>query len=1020
MTDATGTTTYGYDANGDVTSQALVATGGLSNETTSYTYYTTGALDTVVYPSYSGHSDPSVTYTYDQDGQMASSTDWLGNEVSFAHDTDNNTTAQDNDVSTSNPSGTSNTAFAYDNADLLSSTTTTLAQSCGGSETLTQSFSGSSGSRNADAQVTSDSNTYSGSCSGQTNSTYHYSYDTAGNVTYEGTSAQGSSPSTFGYDPSGDPTTFSSERAGTTDTYTQAFDSAGEVTSQTPVSGSGGTTSAYSYDTLGDQTATSGSANAISTYNAAGQLASFTSGNTSTAYTENGEGLVSATSSTTTNSPTWASPSDVDSTDKLNAISCVSASFCAAADDAGDVLTYNGTTWTSPSHVDGSNDLDAISCASSTFCVAVDTSGNAAVYSGSPPAWSSASDVDGSRSIDAISCPTTTFCAAVDASGHTLTDTSGAWLHPDNDGSNDLDAISCASSTFCVAVDTSGNAIVWNGSWGTASDVDGSRSIDAINCPTITFCAGADASGHTLTDSSGTWLHPDTDSSNDLDAVSCATSTFCVAVDTSGNAVVWNNGSWSTPSDVDSTRGLRAVSCASGSYFCGAVDNSGYAVTYDGGNWSASSDIDSTHILHAVSCPSTTLCAAVDGSGRVVVATATTSTTTSQLTWDNTDALAAASPVDSLPAVLSDGTDDYVYGPTGTPVEAVVLSTSTPTYLTYDPSNNSWTVANQSGDLSGFWGYDAYGSPLFGTAQSPFGYAGQYTDPATGFGDDRARLYEPTTGTYTTRDPAFAATDTAYTYANGDPVDGSDPTGLCSDGPTFLVPGPCHWSSSTWVNSAQSQIRSQYAGGGFSIIRGVEGVTDFYESAANTVVSGATLGHVHIPISFPCIGGWVTEAGELYAFVGLGLLGVGELDAPAALEGASDVSDIGVSVATGDGASSAPASLVRMVAGDESQADIFNELKALTFETGNEHALVTLSSGEQAIVSGGEQGIYDMDIENLVAHTHPYQLPAQGVSDVDYGALHQLGQESSILLEHGQEISFGVNDPQYLKLFGDM
>ena len=80
---------------------------------------------------------------------------------------------------------------------------------------------------------------------------------------------------------------------------------------------------------------------------------------------------------------------------------------------------------------------------------------------------------------------------------------------------------------------------------------------------------------------------------------------------------------------------------------------------------------------------------------------------------------------------------------------------------------------------------------------------------------------------------------------------------------------------------------------------------------------------------------------------------------------------------------------------------------------------MTLSSGDQAILSGGAEGITNMDIENLVAHVHPYQLPGQGVSDADYGALNQLGQESSILFEHGQEIPFGVNDARYLKLFGD-
>ena len=40
-----------------------------------------------------------------------------GRQVTFAHDSDGNTTGQDNNVSSTNPNGTSRTAFSYDNAD---------------------------------------------------------------------------------------------------------------------------------------------------------------------------------------------------------------------------------------------------------------------------------------------------------------------------------------------------------------------------------------------------------------------------------------------------------------------------------------------------------------------------------------------------------------------------------------------------------------------------------------------------------------------------------------------------------------------------------------------------------------------------------------------------------------------------------------------------------------------------------------------------------------------------------------
>jgi RHS repeat-associated protein len=143
-------------------------------------------------------------------------------------------------------------------------------------------------------------------------------------------------------------------------------------------------------------------------------------------------------------------------------------------------------------------------------------------------------------------------------------------------------------------------------------------------------------------------------------------------------------------------------------------------------------------------------------------------TVTSQLTWDTNG---------SLSLVLSDGTNDYIYGPGTTPVEEVSLSTSTPTYMTYTASDSSWLTTNSAGDETGFWGYDAFGNLAFGTPTSPLGYGGQYTDPSTGFSNMRARWYGPQTGTFTTRDAAFASTDTAYTYAGDDPVNNTDPTG---------------------------------------------------------------------------------------------------------------------------------------------------------------------------------------------------------------------------------------------------
>ena len=770
MTDATGTTTYTYDSNGDVTSQALVAGAGsgLANTTTSYGYFTTGVLSSVTYPSYSGHTNPAVTYSYDALGNMASETDWLGNEVAFTHDQDGNLSSQDNAVSTSNPSGTSSTAFSYDNADQNTQASSTLAQTCGGNETLTQAFSGTGGSRNPDDQLSEYTDSYTNSCSGQGSYERNYSYDTAGRVVYQGSSSQGSASNNFAYDPSGDPTTISShDTSGNLDTYTQAFDSAGEVTSQTPNAGSHGVTSTYSYDTLGDQTqTTAGSTSTTYAFNQAGQMTSAASASGPTTYLYTGAGLEALAATPVSNNLIWGPPTDVDSTRAIDAVQCVSSSFCVAVGASGYVTIYNGSSWSTPTDADSTRTLDALSCVSSSFCVAVDTSGYATIYNGS--SWSTPTDIDSTRSIDAVKCVSSSFCVAVGASGYVTIYNGSSWSTPtDADSTRTLDALSCVSSSFCVAVDTSGYAAKYNGSTWTATDIDSTRSIDAVQCVSSSFCVAAGASGYATVYNGSSWSTPtDADSSRTIKAVSCPTSSLCVAVDTSGYATVYNGSSWSTPTDIDGSHAFQALSCASSS-FCEATDNAGNVLTYNGSSWSAAQDIDAARTISSVSCTSSTFCAAVDSSGYATVYRFVT--LTSQFTWDTNG---------SLSLVLSDGINDYIYGPGTTPVEEVSISSSTPSYMTYTPADSSWLITNAAGDEIAFYGYDAFGNLAFGTPASPFGYAGQYTDPSTGFSDLRARWYEGQTGNFTTRDPAFASTDSAYTYAGDDPVNGIDPMGM--------------------------------------------------------------------------------------------------------------------------------------------------------------------------------------------------------------------------------------------------
>ena len=58
-----------------------------------------------------------------------------------------------------------------------------------------------------------------------------------------------------------------------------------------------------------------------------------------------------------------------------------------------------------------------------------------------------------------------------------------------------------------------------------------------------------------------------------------------------------------------------------------------------------------------------------------------------------------------------DSTNAYVYGPSGTPMEQVNLSTGTVTFLISDALGSVRGVLSSSGSLTASTSYDAYGNP---------------------------------------------------------------------------------------------------------------------------------------------------------------------------------------------------------------------------------------------------------------------------------------------------------------------
>ncbi|WP_291764112.1 RHS repeat-associated core domain-containing protein [Cellulomonas sp. 73-145] len=152
--------------------------------------------------------------------------------------------------------------------------------------------------------------------------------------------------------------------------------------------------------------------------------------------------------------------------------------------------------------------------------------------------------------------------------------------------------------------------------------------------------------------------------------------------------------------------------------------------------------------------------------------TATTSAGAQRFVWD---------PTAAVPELLTDGTHQYVYGVGSTPIAQVNADNSVD-YLHTDQTGSVRTVTDHSGNVVADSDYSPYGIPLDVngapiSAITPFGYAGQYTDP-TGLLYLRARYYDPTTSQFLTIDPLVAATHLPYAYTPGNPVQLTDPLGL--------------------------------------------------------------------------------------------------------------------------------------------------------------------------------------------------------------------------------------------------
>jgi len=826
---ATDTTTYAYDADGERTCQASpkATAAGVTcppagsppaADTTATAYNAAGEVTSVTNPD--GHT---ASYAYDADGNLTRVTDPNGNVTSYTYNGDNQQTKitrPDGTAETSSYDANGNlirqtnaasqaTSYAYNALNRVISTTDPLGHTtsysydaAGNRTSLTDpSGAGTTYSYDPANELTgisySDGTTpdvsFSYDADGQRvvmangSGTTSYSYDADGRLT-SSTNGAGASVS-YAYDPAGHLTSLTYPNG---DTVNRSYDGAGRLSAVTDWLGH---TTSFNYDTNGNltkQTYPNG-VRAVSAYDNADQLTSITdrTGTTtlaSLAYTRDNQVQVTSDAETGavhgTNSYAYTPLSQLASSN--------GAPY--TYDPAGDPTTLaNGTTQT----FNAASELTSSQLPTSPKAPATDkvVSSNQTSLGGkiTSPGLTTKTDHELVVAFISATGPSTTTQKITKVSGGGLTwtlvsradgqpGTAEVWqAHAATPLTNAKITATLAHTghdgSITVAAFTGAGAVTGAHAAASGDNTHPHASLTTTRPDSLVWGAGEDAThATTLTPASGqTLVHKFKDSASHATYWAQKTT----AITTTGSTV--KLADTITATDRWNMAAVEITS-ASGTKTTYSYDNLGNRTSADPSKGPATTlTYDQANRLV---CYGGIATYAYNGDGLRMSKTVNETTTT--FAWDQSG---------TLPLLLAAGATAYIYGPGGQPIEQIHGSTAT--YLLADQQGSTRLLTNSTGAVVGTYSYTPYGVPTghTGTAATALQYDGQYTDTESGLNYLRARYYDPSAGQFLSLDPMVSLTLTPYGYADDNPINELDPTGLSWW-------NPISWTAQTWSNVA--------------------------------------------------------------------------------------------------------------------------------------------------------------------------------------------------------------------------